>query len=101
MFEADLINLNNVQLIETVFAYQILLPSFSPKWTLLCTSFCHNLYFLSTFRLYVNYRLLYGIEKQFKAFVKGFTELVPLHLIKMFDEREMEVSYKAIDNSRT
>eukprot|EP00111_Clytia_hemisphaerica_P022419 TCONS_00065893-protein len=42
-------------------------------------------------QLYVNYRLLYGIEKQFKAFVKGFTELVPLHLIKMFDEREMEL----------
>jgi len=43
------------------------------------------------YRLYVNYRLRYGVEKQFKAFMKGFSELVPLHLIKMFDERELEV----------
>ena len=43
------------------------------------------------FRLYVKYRLTHGVETQFKAFMKGFNELVPQHLIKMFDERELEV----------
>ena len=44
-----------------------------------------------SFRLYVKYRLTHGVETQFKAFMKGFNELVPQHLIKMFDERELEV----------
>lgn len=42
-------------------------------------------------QLYVNYRLRYGVEKQFKSFMKGFSEIVPLHFIKMFDERELEL----------
>ena len=44
-----------------------------------------------SFRLYVKYRLTHGVETQSKAFMKGFNELVPQHLIKMFDERELEV----------
>jgi len=42
-------------------------------------------------QLYVKYRLMHGVETQFKAFLKGFNDLVPQHLIKMFDERELEL----------
>lgn len=42
-------------------------------------------------KLYVNYRLRHGVEMQFKAFMKGFNELVPQHIIRMFDERELEL----------
>ncbi len=43
------------------------------------------------FRLFVNWRLKHGIEQQFNWFMKGFNDIVPQHLIKVFDEREMEV----------
>ncbi|XP_064087862.1 E3 ubiquitin-protein ligase SMURF1-like isoform X1 [Macrobrachium nipponense] len=42
-------------------------------------------------RLYVNYRFMQGIEHQFGALQKGFTEVVPQHLLKPFDERELEL----------
>ncbi|CAL4079289.1 unnamed protein product [Meganyctiphanes norvegica] len=42
-------------------------------------------------RLYVNYRFMQGIEQQFAALQKGFTEVVPQHLLKPFDERELEL----------
>ncbi|XP_075230861.1 SMAD specific E3 ubiquitin protein ligase isoform X2 [Lycorma delicatula] len=42
-------------------------------------------------KLYVNYRFMRGIEQQFLALQKGFTELVPAHLLRPFDEREMEL----------
>lgn len=32
-----------------------------------------------------------GIEQQFAALQKGFTEVVPQHLLKPFDERELEL----------
>ena len=35
--------------------------------------------------------LLQGIEQQFAALQKGFTEVVPQHLLKPFDERELEL----------
>lgn len=34
---------------------------------------------------------LQGIEQQFAALQKGFTEVVPQHLLKPFDERELEL----------
>jgi len=42
-------------------------------------------------QLFVNWRLQHGIEQQFSSFMKGFNEIVPRHLIKMFDERELEL----------
>lgn len=42
-------------------------------------------------RLYVNWRFMRGIEAQFLALQKGFTELIPQHLLKPFDHKELEV----------
>lgn len=45
-------------------------------------------------RLYVNWRFLHGIEAQFLALQKGFNEVIPQHLLKSFDEKELEVKMK-------
>ncbi|XP_076803668.1 E3 ubiquitin-protein ligase SMURF2-like isoform X2 [Clavelina lepadiformis] len=42
-------------------------------------------------KLYVNWRFLRGIEAQFLSLSKGFYELVPQHLLRQFDERELEL----------
>ena len=42
-------------------------------------------------RLYVQWRFRVGVEKQFMALQKGFHELIPPHLLKMFDEKELEL----------
>lgn len=42
-------------------------------------------------RLYVNWRFMRGIEAQFLALQKGFNELIPQHLLKPFDQKELEV----------
>ncbi|RXM36780.1 E3 ubiquitin-protein ligase SMURF2 [Acipenser ruthenus] len=42
-------------------------------------------------RLYVNWRFLRGIEAQFLALQKGFNEVIPQHLLKSFDEKELEL----------
>lgn len=42
-------------------------------------------------RLYVQWRFRVGVEKQFIALQKGFHELIPPHLLKMFDEKELEL----------
>ncbi|XP_014270520.1 E3 ubiquitin-protein ligase SMURF2 [Halyomorpha halys] len=42
-------------------------------------------------KLYVNYRFMRGIEQQFLALQKGFTELIPTHLLRPFDENELEL----------
>uniref|UniRef100_A0A8C9SYP8 E3 ubiquitin-protein ligase SMURF1 n=1 Tax=Scleropages formosus TaxID=113540 RepID=A0A8C9SYP8_SCLFO len=42
-------------------------------------------------RLYVNWRFLRGIEAQFLALQKGFNEVIPHHLLKAFDEKELEL----------
>ena len=36
-------------------------------------------------------RFMQGIEQQFLALQKGFNELIPQHLLKPFDERELEL----------
>lgn len=46
------------------------------------------------YRLYVNWRFLHGIEAQFLALQKGFNEVIPQHLLKSFDEKELEVRDK-------
>lgn len=50
------------------------------------------------FRLYVNWRFMRGIEAQFLALQKGFTELIPQHLLKAFDHKELEVYAMPIMN---
>lgn len=40
----------------------------------------------------MNWRFLRGIEAQFLALQKGFNEVIPQHLLKTFDEKELEVS---------
>uniref|UniRef100_A0A8C9RDG7 E3 ubiquitin-protein ligase SMURF1 n=1 Tax=Scleropages formosus TaxID=113540 RepID=A0A8C9RDG7_SCLFO len=42
-------------------------------------------------RLYVNWRFMRGIEAQFLALQKGFSELIPQHLLKPFDPKELEL----------
>jgi len=39
----------------------------------------------------VQWRFRAGVEKQFIALQKGFHELIPPHLLKMFDEKELEL----------
>ena len=39
----------------------------------------------------MQFRFKDGIEKQFMALQKGFHELIPSHLLKDFDERELEL----------
>ena len=42
-------------------------------------------------KLYVAYRWCRGIEQQFLALQKGFNEIIPQHLMKPFNERELEL----------
>lgn len=49
-------------------------------------------------KLYVNYRFMRGIEQQFLALQKGFTELIPSMLLRPFDEREIELLICGISN---
>ena len=49
-------------------------------------------------KLYVNYRFMRGIEQQFLSLQKGFTDIVPLALLRPFDEREIELLISGIGN---
>ena len=51
------------------------------------------------YRLYVNWRFMRGIEAQFLALQKGFTELIPQHLLKPFDHKELEVHIMSVNNT--
>lgn len=42
-------------------------------------------------RLIIDWRFINRVEKQMKKFMEGFNELVPQQLLKMFDERELEL----------
>ncbi|KAK2152110.1 hypothetical protein LSH36_339g01013 [Paralvinella palmiformis] len=42
-------------------------------------------------KLYINWRFMRGIEAQFLALQKGFNELIPQHLLRPFDEKELEL----------
>ncbi|BFZ03192.1 hypothetical protein BsWGS_06231 [Bradybaena similaris] len=42
-------------------------------------------------RLYVQWRFMRGIEAQFLSLQKGFNEIIPQHLLRPFDERELEL----------
>ena len=41
--------------------------------------------------LLIKWRFTDRVKKQMDAFLLGFSELIPLRLIKVFDEREIEV----------
>ena len=41
--------------------------------------------------LMTNWRFNRGVEEQTKAFLDGFSEVVPLQWLQYFDEREIEV----------
>lgn len=41
--------------------------------------------------LVIQWRFMSRIEAQMKSFMKGFASLVPLEMIKIFDENELEV----------
>ena len=39
----------------------------------------------------IEWRIVKRVEEQFRAFISGFSELIPLDLINVFDERELEL----------
>ena len=39
----------------------------------------------------VSWRFTRGVEEQFKAFLDGFNEIIPLQWLQYFDERELEL----------
>ena len=44
-----------------------------------------------------NWRFTRGVEEQTKAFLDGFSEVVPLQWLQYFDERELEVKKTLIN----
>ncbi|CAH1273695.1 SMURF2 [Branchiostoma lanceolatum] len=42
-------------------------------------------------KLYVQWRFLHGIEAQFLSLQKGLQEIIPPHLLRPFDEKELEL----------
>lgn len=42
-------------------------------------------------RMMTQWRFKRGVEEQTKAFLDGFNEVVPLHWLQFFDERELEL----------
>ena len=47
----------------------------------------------------MNWRFTRGVEQQTKAFIDGFSEVIPLEWIQIFDEKELEVSTKILSFS--
>lgn len=39
----------------------------------------------------VSWRFTRGVEEQFKSFLEGFNEIVPIQWLQYFDERELEL----------
>lgn len=70
--------------------------SFSQLSTV-CLFCLHHLFVF--FRLYVNWRFMRGIEAQFLALQKGFSELIPQHLLKPFDHKELEVHVLSVNRN--
>ena len=48
-------------------------------------------FFLFLYSLYVQWRFRAGIEKQFMALKNGFQEVIPAHMLTLFDEKELEL----------
>ena len=47
----------------------------------------------------MNWRFTHGVEQQTKAFIDGFSEVIPLEWLQIFDEKELEVSTKILSVS--
>lgn len=43
------------------------------------------------YSLVIQWRFVSRVEPQMNAFLDGFGEVVPMHLIKLFDENELEL----------
>lgn len=50
------------------------------------------------FRLVIEWRFVSRVQDQMNAFLDGFNALVPLNLIKIFDENELELLMCGIQN---
>ena len=61
------------------------------KWVCITLMYCSHLR-VRTDSLVLEWRFKRGVEEQTKAFLEGFEEVVPLHWLQYFDERELEVS---------
>ncbi len=61
--------------------------------TVLASNHCINKYYPPPppCRLVLQWRLKRGVEEQTKSFLDGFNEVVPLHWLQFFDERELEL----------
>lgn len=69
---------------------------FIADYTILFVSLPISLLFVSMMNLYffslmTQWRFARGVEEQTKAFLEGFSEVVPLQWLQYFDERELEV----------
>lgn len=49
-------------------------------------------------RLVIEWRFVSRIQEQMNAFLKGFNDIIPLHLLKIFDENELELLMCGIQN---
>ena len=56
------------------------------------TNFSKGLIYTFLFSLMTQWRFSRGVEEQTKAFLEGFSEVVPLQWLQYFDERELEVT---------
>ena len=48
-------------------------------------------FFLIGFSLVIQWRFVSRVEAQMRAFLDGFKDLVPLSMLKIFDENELEL----------
>ena len=67
----------------------LLFPDFSFIQIIYCWRF---MAFICCFSLVVKWRFISRIEPQMKSFMEGYTEIIKVHEISLFDENELEVS---------
>ena len=53
---------------------------------------------LHCYSLVIQWRFVSRVQSQMSAFLEGFSQLVPLNLIKIFDENELELLMCGIQN---
>lgn len=56
------------------------------------------IFLYSNSRLVIQWRFVSRVQEQMNAFLKGFQSLIPLHLLKIFDENELELLMCGIQN---
>lgn len=81
----------------TIFSARAVVPS--PLASLVLYVYLAFIIWFVFFRLYVNWRFMRGIEAQFLALQKGFSELIPQHLLKPFDHKELEVHVLSVNRN--